>query len=91
MRNYVSGHEYTGQNAEVLESLGFEEGDAFVTFKQAIKIPGMSGAKMKGLKADARLMRLVEKKGADEDQTRKMVPFYFSVFHVGEILKRAKS
>ena len=40
MINYVTGNEYTGQNYNTLAACGFDDGDAFVTFKQAIKIDG---------------------------------------------------
>ena len=41
MMNFVTGHEYSGKNAEILMDLGFDETDAFVTFKQAIKLDGI--------------------------------------------------
>ena len=50
MINYVTGNEYSGSNANTLMALGFGEGDAFVTFKQAIKLDGISGKSLKGLK-----------------------------------------
>ena len=30
MMNFVTGHEYSGKNAEILMDLGFDETDAFV-------------------------------------------------------------
>ena len=40
MINYVTGHEYSGQNFTTLMMAGYDEGDSFVTFKQAIKLDG---------------------------------------------------
>ena len=90
MINYVSGNEYTGQNAVALAMAGFEEDDAFVTFKQAITLPGVTGAKMKGIKAAARLVRF-NNKILEENAEGKMAPkpIWFSVFDVKEVLKRA--
>lgn len=88
MKNYVTGYEYSGQNVQILYACGYEEDDAFVTFKQAVKLPKVSGKKLKGLKAAARLMRL--KTITDEvTGTPKKVPSYYSVFDVKEVLARA--
>ena len=89
MYNFVTNYEYTGQNEQTLFALGFDENDSFVTFKQAIKLPGMSGAKMKGLKAAARLVRFNNIKDENGEVASKKVPVYFSVFHAEEVLKRA--
>ena len=82
MKNYVTGREYTGQNAATLAMAGVE---SVVTFKQAITAMGIPGSKLKGLKACARLVMF--SKDEDEETTKK--PRYFSVFDAEEILKRA--
>ena len=38
MINFVTGYQYTGKNFETLCLMGYDEDDAFVTFKQAIKL-----------------------------------------------------
>lgn len=90
MINYISGNEYTGQNAIALAMAGYDEDDAFVTFKQAITLPGMTGAKMKGIKQAARLVRF-NNNVLEENAEGKLAPkpIWFSVFDVKEILKRA--
>lgn len=89
MINYVTGYEYSGKNAATLIQLGFDEGDAFVTFKQAIKLPGLSGKQLKGIKKAATLVRF-SKTEKVEDESGKMVakPIYFSVFDIKEVLAR---
>jgi len=79
MINYVTGKEYTGMNAEALAAAGV---DAVVTFKQATKSLGIAGAKLKGLKACAKLVMFKE----DEDGEKK--PRFFSVFDASEVLAR---
>ena len=44
MKNYVTGYEYTGQNEAILAECGVE---SVLTFKQAIKLKGLSGKKLK--------------------------------------------
>lgn len=92
MINYVTGYEYSGKNADTLAGLGFDEGDAFVTFKQAIKLPGISGKQLKGIKKAASLVRF-SKTEKEQDETGKMVakPIYFSVFDIKEVLSRRAS
>ena len=77
--NEVSGHECQGINVVTLMSEGFEDGDTFITFKQAIKLPGMSGKKMKGLKKAATLMIIKEREDKETGE-KKRLPSYFSVF-----------
>ena len=77
--NEVTGHEYQGINVQTLASEGFEDGDTFITFKQAIKLPGMSGKKMKGLKKAATLM-IIKERTDKETGEKKRLPSYFSVF-----------
>ena len=89
MINYVTGHEYSGQNFTSLMMAGYDEGDAFVTFKQAIKLDGISGKSLKGIKKAATLVRFSRTEKV-EDENGKMVskPIYFSVFDVKEVMKR---
>ena len=89
MINYVTGYEYSGKNAATLIQLGYDENDAFVTFKQAIKLDGISGKNLKGIKKAATLVRY-SKTEKEMDENGKMVskPIYFSVFDVKEVLKR---
>jgi len=89
MINYITQHEYTGKNFDTLCAAGYDEGDAFVTFKQAIKLDGISGKKLAGIKKAATLVRF-SKTQKELDENGKMVskPIYFSVFDVKEVLKR---
>ena len=89
MINYVTGNEYSGSNANTLMALGFGEGDAFVTFKQAIKLDGISGKQLKGIKKAATLVRFSRTERV-EDENGKMTakPVYFSVFSLDDVLAR---
>tara|TARA_R100001126_G_C4781173_1_gene127186 strand:+ start:80 stop:373 length:294 start_codon:yes stop_codon:yes gene_type:complete len=90
--NYITGNEYTGRNAATLEEAGFDYEDAFVTFKQAIKLDGISGKALKGIKKAASLVRF-SKTEKVEDENGKLVakPIYFSVFDIKEVLARRAS
>ena len=88
--NQSSGVEYTGQNVSTLLQLGFEEGDTFVTFKQAIKLPGMSGKKMKGLKKAATLVMYKNKEDPENPGKFIKAPRWFSVFAYSDISKVMK-
>lgn len=88
MINYLTKTEYTGINYDALASAGFEDGSAFVTFKQAIKIPGVSGKKLKGIKSVASLVRFTKKE--DKNGKEQIVPRYFNVFDAADVLKRSK-
>ena len=92
MINYVTGHEYSGKNETTLLMAGYDEGDAFVTFKQAIKLDGISGKALKGIKKAASLVRF-SKTEKVEDENGKLVakPIYFSVFDIKEVLARRAS
>ncbi len=89
MINHVTLHEYTGKNYDALASAGYEDGSEFVTFKQAIKLDGISGKALKGIKKAATLVRY-SKTQKEEDENGKLVakPIYFSVFDVNEVMKR---
>ena len=84
MKNFVTGYEYTGQNEAILSACGVE---SVLTFKQAIKLKGLSGKKLKGLKKCATLIgyKTVE----TEEGKKEKQPFYFSVFNSKEVLARA--
>ena len=71
-------------------SEGFEDGDTFITFKQAIKLPGMSGKKMKGLKKAATLMIIKEREDKETGE-KKRVPSYFSVFDFKQVKQRMEA
>ena len=81
MRNYATGYEYTGKNAEILAATGSE---SVVTFKQAVRDIGVSGKKMKGIKAVASLFRF--SKDVDDEGNRKIV--WYSVFDANQVLAR---
>ena len=83
MINYVTGYEYTGKNAEILMCLDVEK---VLTFKQMIKLKGMSGKKMKGLKKCATLIGY--KTVTDEEGKKEKKPFYFGVFDANAVLQR---
>ena len=80
-------YDYTGKNVDTLEALGYDDSDNFVTFKQALKLDGVSGKKLKGIKAAARLVmyKIVED---EETGKKKKQPRYFSVFNVKDVMKR---
>ncbi len=89
MINAVTGTEYSGRNAETLMAAGYDEGDLFVTFKQAIKLDGLSGKQMKGIKKAATLVRF-SKNQTEEDENGKtrLKPIYFSVFDYNDVMAR---
>lgn len=85
MFNYVSGYAYSGRNAEAVAHC--ESG--VVTFKQAVRDLGVAGAKLKGLKATAKLVRFSKtEKEEDENGVSRPKPIYYSVFDVEEVLAR---
>ena len=88
--NQLSGVEYTGQNVATLMDLGFEEGDTFVTFRQALKLPGMSGKKMKGMKKCATLVMYKLKEDPENPGRFIKAPKWFGVFDAKEVMARAK-
>lgn len=89
MKNAITGNEYTGKNFDTLDALGYDENDSFVTFKQAIKIDGLSGKKLKGIKKAATLVRYSKTETeADENGKQVAKPIYFSVFDYKEVIKR---
>lgn len=87
MYNYSTGNEFTGKNVGILLEAGYQPGDAFLTFKQAVKLPGISGKKLKGLKKAASLVRFVKEVDKLTGKEEKK-PRYYSVFDVQEVLAR---
>lgn len=92
MQNAVTGTYYSGRNEQTLLAAGYGEGDMFVTFKQAIKLEGISGKALKGIKKAATLIRF-SKTEKEQDENGKLVakPIYFSVFDLNEVLARRAS
>ena len=92
MINYVTGNEYTGQNLYTLALAGYNQNDSFVTFKQAIKLDGISGKSLSGLKKAATLVRF-SKNQTEEDENGKSrpEPIYFAVFDIKDVLARRVS
>jgi len=84
MINYVTKREYTGRNAAILAEANV---DSVVTFKQAVRDLGIPGAKLKGLKACASLMRFTK----DEDENGNKKVRFYSVFDANQVLARAKA
>ena len=90
MKNYLTQREYTGENIQTLESLGFNEDDSFVTFKQALKIDGITGQSLKGLKKAATLFFYKEEKDKETGK-KKSIRKYFSVFNAAVVLARIET
>ena len=89
MKNEITGYEYSGKNFNTLDMLGYDESDSFVTFKQAIKIDGISGKLLKGIKKAATLVRYSKtEKEADENGKLVAKPIYFSVFDFKDVMAR---
>ena len=89
MINYTTKHEYSGKNATTLALAGYDENDSFVTFKQAIKLDGISGKALKGIKKAATLYRFSKtEKEADENGKMVAKPIPFSVFDIKDVLAR---
>lgn len=84
MENYLTKREYTGSNVDTLLEAGYQEGDAFVTFKQALKIDGITGRDLKGIKKAATLFffkEVEDKETGEKVKERK----YFSVFDIKDV------
>tara|TARA_Y100000114_G_scaffold156999_1_gene186508 strand:+ start:10117 stop:10407 length:291 start_codon:yes stop_codon:yes gene_type:complete len=84
MENYLTKREYTGANVDTLLEAGYEEGDAFVTFKQALKLDGVNGKNLKGIRKAATLFFFKEKEDKETGEVVKEKK-YFSVFDVREV------
>lgn len=86
MKNYLTKKEYSGQNIDTLYEAGYEASDSFVTFKQALKLDGVNGKSLKGIKKAATLFFLKkeeDKKTGKEKTTRR----YFTVFDIKDVFK----
>ena len=87
MKNYLTKKEYSGQNIDTLMASGYDETDSFVTFKQALKLEGVTGKGLKGIKKAATLFFMKkeeDKKTGKEVITRR----YFTVFDIKEVFAR---
>jgi antirestriction protein ArdC len=84
MKNYLTKREYSGQNVDTLFEAGYSESDQFVTFKQALKLEGVSGANLKGLKKAATLF-FYKKEIDKETEKEKIVRKYFTVFNIKDV------
>tara|TARA_R110000796_G_scaffold230769_2_gene348527 strand:- start:634 stop:924 length:291 start_codon:yes stop_codon:yes gene_type:complete len=90
MKNYLTKKEYSGQNIDTLYEAGYNETDAFVTFKQALKLDGVTGKSLKGIKKAATLFFLKkeeDKKTGEEKTTRR----YFTVFNIKDVFSTVES
>lgn len=90
MKNYLTKKDYTGSNVEILEELGFNEDDQFLTFKQALKIKGVSGNCLKGIKSCATLFFFKEEEDKKTGEKVKVKKF-FNVFNAKDVLERIKT
>lgn len=89
MKNYVNGNEYSGRNEVLLLEAGYDYNDEFVTFKQAIKLDGISGKALAGLKKAATLVRFSKTETTvDESGDHVSKPIYYAVFDVNDVLAR---
>tara|TARA_R100000935_G_C2704516_1_gene111623 strand:- start:157 stop:447 length:291 start_codon:yes stop_codon:yes gene_type:complete len=87
MKNYLTKKEYTGQNIDTLNKAGYEETDMFVTFKQALKIEGISGKGLKGIKKAATLF-FMKKEQDKKTGKEKIIRRYFTVFDIKDVFIR---
>ena len=86
MKNAITGNYYTGTNEEILAEAGVEE---VVTFKQALKVDGISGKDLKGIKKAATLIRFDTKNvEEDEDGNTRPRPIFFAVFDYQDVIAR---
>tara|TARA_R100000773_G_C4218256_1_gene116748 strand:+ start:991 stop:1278 length:288 start_codon:yes stop_codon:yes gene_type:complete len=92
MKNYITKREYGSFNQGILAEAGFNQGDEFLTFKQALKIEGISGKSLKGLKTVASLLRKVERPSKVKGKEDEMVVEnkFYRVFYAPDVLNRIK-
>ena len=92
MKNYITKKEYGSFNQGVLAEAGFNHGDEFLTFKQALKIDGITGQSMKGLKTVASLLMKVERPSKVKGKENEMVKVnkFYRVFYAPDVLNRIK-
>tara|TARA_R110000796_G_scaffold22231_3_gene64634 strand:+ start:108 stop:398 length:291 start_codon:yes stop_codon:yes gene_type:complete len=88
MKNFLTKKEYGKWNTGVLLEEGFDVGDEFITFKQALKIDGITGKSLKGLKTVATLYALREVESKVTKGKIVKEKFYFRVFYAPDVLAR---
>ena len=91
MKNYLTRKSYGTWNSTQLFQAGYNMGSEFITFKQALKIDGITGKGLKGLKAVVTESPLYTFREVESKVTKgKMVKekFYFRVFYAPEVLAR---
>lgn len=92
MLNFTTNKNYQGSNLVALDGLGSE----FCTFKQAVDFFKLTGKELKGAKASARLIKIVEKlqyNKVSKKKEKKKVPVYFNVFeknHLVSVIQKNK-
>tara|TARA_R110002124_G_scaffold280925_1_gene454695 strand:+ start:305 stop:598 length:294 start_codon:yes stop_codon:yes gene_type:complete len=92
MLNFTTNKNYQGSNLTALSGLGSE----FCTFKQAVDFFKLTGKELKGAKASARLIKIVEKlqyNKVTKKKEKKKVPVYFNVFeknHLVSVIQKNK-
>tara|TARA_R100001369_G_scaffold54004_1_gene80843 strand:+ start:218 stop:514 length:297 start_codon:yes stop_codon:yes gene_type:complete len=85
MLNFTTNKNYQGSNLVALSGLGSE----FCTFKQAVDFFKLTGKELKGAKASARLIKIVEKlqyNKVSKKKEKKKVPVYFNVFEKNHLV-----
>jgi len=85
MLNFTTNKNYQGSNLVALSGLGLE----FCTFKQAVDFFKLTGKELKGAKASARLIKIVEKlqyNKVSKKKEKKKVPVYFNVFEKNHLV-----
>ena len=89
MLNFTTKKEYQGNNIDELINSGFKMGSEFCTFKQAVDFFKLTGKELKGAKASARLIKIVEKlqyNKVSKKKEKKKVPVYFNVFEKNHLV-----
>jgi len=90
MINYLTKKEYSGQNIDTLISSGYDETDSFVTFKQALKIEGVTGKGLKGIKKAATLF-FIKKEEDKKTGKEVIIKKYFTVFDIKQVFARIET
>lgn len=90
MINYLTKKEYSGQNIDTLISSGFDETDSFVTFKQALKLQGVTGKGLKGIKKAATLF-FIKKEEDKKTGKEVIIKKYFTVFDIKQVFARIET
>ena len=90
MKNYLTQKEYSGQNIDTLMASGFDEADSFVTFKQALKLEGVTGKGLKGIKKAATLF-FIKKEEDKKTGKEVIIKKYFTVFDIKQVFARIET